>query len=121
MVITEQHVKFLNSRGYKVANVDEAKAFVDKLAPRDQQGFMADAAAWKEPATEIPGAKAEEAPADGSQKYKVLRHLMHNEKLHKAGAIVSEVIFTAEQIAALLETKTIELYDELEAKAEPAK
>ncbi|MGC2234253.1 MAG: hypothetical protein WBA09_22320 [Candidatus Acidiferrum sp.] len=52
--ITEHHVKFLQSRGVKVANVSDVTKYVAKLSDADRATFFVDAAAWKEPATVIP-------------------------------------------------------------------
>ena len=45
--VTDHHVSFLKSRGYTVANVKEAEAFVEKLNPEEAAQFFGDAAAWK--------------------------------------------------------------------------
>lgn len=44
--ITERHVQFLQSRGYGVKTVDDAKAFVANLEPDSVSLFLADADRW---------------------------------------------------------------------------
>lgn len=44
--ITIDHARFLEERGYSVKTVEQAEAFVAKLAPRERMGFIAEAAAW---------------------------------------------------------------------------
>jgi hypothetical protein len=44
--VTEHHRAFLKSRGYKVETIEDAQAFVDRLHPKEREGFMADAEGW---------------------------------------------------------------------------
>lgn len=45
--ITEHHVKFMRSRGYKVGTVEDVEKFVEKLTNEEAAGFFADASEWK--------------------------------------------------------------------------
>jgi len=44
---TEEHLKFLQARGYKVETVQDAQAFIDKFSAKDMASFAADFAAYK--------------------------------------------------------------------------
>ena len=107
--ITERHMKFMQSRGYHPESVADVEKFVGNMSADMRERFFADFAAWKEPE---PAAAAAEGVADDvsdhGQTFKVLRHLQHNETMHKPGAMVRESMFTPEQLKVLLGTGTIE-------------
>jgi hypothetical protein len=47
--VTDKHVAFLQSRGYKkVTNVEEAKSFVGNMQPDERKAFFADASTWQQ-------------------------------------------------------------------------
>lgn len=45
--ITQAHVKFLESRGYEVKNVEGAEKFIEVLNPMEMARFFADFALWQ--------------------------------------------------------------------------
>jgi hypothetical protein len=127
--ITQHHVNFLRSRGYKVADVSAATKFIAGMNVKDRATFFADAAVWKEP---VPGMRTvpdseeeeitEEREGRPAKTFKVMRNLRHNEKDYKAGTMVSEEAFTPEQVNVLLGLKTIaESTPESEENAEEEK
>ncbi|HVI10216.1 MAG TPA: hypothetical protein VND65_18140 [Candidatus Binatia bacterium] len=48
--VTEHHVQFLQSRGYQIRSIEEAKKFIGNLKVIDAQDFFEGAAQWKGPA-----------------------------------------------------------------------
>jgi|GEM_PF-6166642 len=47
--VTDRHVRFLQSRGYRIDTIERAQSFVQQMSDEDKEGFFADAEAWKEP------------------------------------------------------------------------
>lgn len=120
--MTEGHLKVFQAHGMlKDGTVEDAQKKFDAMNDDDRASFLAEVAASTNPAnTQAPPEvrSAEEREGKAAKQYLVKRHLMHNEKLHKAGSTVSEELFTPEQIQALLGTKTIEEVVEEEAAEE---
>lgn len=124
--VTQHHVAFLQSRGYDVKDVKAAKKFVAKLNDKESEGFFAESAEWKEPTRQIQDhslnrAVIESREGRDAKKFKVLRHLTHNEMHHKPGDVVGEEHFTPEQVKALLDTQTMEEVVEEEDEEEEKK
>jgi len=44
--ITDDHAKFLQSRGYAPADAAEAKAFIDGFTKKERRGFFVEFASW---------------------------------------------------------------------------
>jgi hypothetical protein len=45
--VTDHHVRFLQSRGYKVTSIEQAKKMLDGMTVRNAAAFFQDAAAWQ--------------------------------------------------------------------------
>lgn len=45
--VTDHHVKFLQSRGYSVADIKDVEKFIRNLTTEEAAGFFADSSEWK--------------------------------------------------------------------------
>ncbi len=64
--VTEKQVQFLQSRGYAVSTIAQAKVFIENMSPENRAGFFAEADKWTPP-TPVATRSADAGTGDGTQ------------------------------------------------------
>jgi hypothetical protein len=125
-IIDERHVRFINSRGYDVENVEEAQAFLDRMKAKERVSYFADfekavAAAQERKAAATKLAPRDEAKlADEEEDPETIdeRHVMF---LQTRGEHVATVEKAKKIIAAMRPKARVQYFADFEKDQEAAR